>query len=149
MIASINKVMQRHLAQLHQEISAYDNEGDLWLVPGEIANSAGNLCLHLCGNLQHYIGAVLGHSGYQRQREQEFSAQNVPAATLLEVIDKTKTVVETTLGQLGDAHLTEEYPEQVFGEPMTTEFFLVHLTGHLAYHLGQINYHRRLLAGQG
>ncbi len=146
MIDSINKVIQRHLAQLKKEVSAYNRESDLWVSQGEIANPAGNLCLHLCGNLQHFIGAVLGNTGYIRQREHEFAARNVPVAELLQAIDDTMTAVANTLNNLEQSRLAEDYPLQVFGEPMTTEFFLIHLTSHLGYHLGQINYHRRLLA---
>lgn len=146
MTDSLNKVMQRNLVQLKKEMSAYNNEKDLWLMAGEIPNSAGTLCLHLCGNLQHYIGAVLGNSGYVRQRDAEFSTRDVPIAELQLLIDTTMNVVSTTLSELDTNALAENYPEEVFGTPMTTEYFLIHLSAHLGYHLGQINYHRRLLA---
>ena len=146
MTDSINNVMQRNLQALKKEINAYTNEEYLWLMAGEIPNSAGNLCLHLCGNLQHYIGAVLGNSGYVRQRDAEFSSKNVPTIELQALIDTTMAAVSQTLNNLDTASLAKEYPEQVFGKQMTTEYFLIHLTSHLGYHLGQINYHRRLLA---
>ena len=146
MTDSLNKVMQRNLVQLKKEMSAYNNEKDLWLMAGEIPNSAGTLCLHLCGNLQHYIGAMLGNSGYVRQRDAEFSARDVPVAELQLLIDTTMDVVSTTLSELDTNALAENYPEEVFGTPMSTEYFLIHLSAHLGYHLGQINYHRRLLA---
>ena len=146
MTDSLNKVMQRNLVQLKKEMSAYNSEKYLWLMAGEIPNSAGTLCLHLCGNLQHYIGAVLGNSGYVRQRDAEFSTRDVPVAELQLLIDTTMNVVSTTLSELDTNALAENYPEEVFGTPMTTEYFLIHLSAHLGYHLGQINYHRRLLA---
>lgn len=146
MTESLNKVMQRGLQQLKKEMSAYTNEQDLWLMEGEIPNSAGNLCLHLCGNLQHYIGTVLGNSGYIRQRDAEFSTKDVPVAELLSLIDTTMAVVSHTLDNLDAKILVKDYPEQIFSSPMTTEYFLIHLASHLGYHLGQINYHRRLLA---
>ena len=146
MTESLNKVMQRNLQQLKKEMSAYANEEDLWLMEGEIPNSAGNLCLHLCGNLQHYIGAVLGNSGYIRQRDAEFSTKDVPVSELLSLIDTTMEVVAITLGKLEKERLGDDYPEQIFATPMTIEYFLIHLASHLGYHLGQINYHRRLLA---
>jgi len=146
MTESINKVMQKHLQQLKKEISSYANGSDLWLMEGEIPNSAGNLCLHLCGNLQHYVGTVLGNTGYIRDRPAEFSTKDVPAEELQVLIDTTMEVIANTLGNLEDKSLTNDYPEQIFGTPMTIEFFLIHLTSHLGYHLGQINYHRRLLA---
>jgi uncharacterized damage-inducible protein DinB len=146
MTESLNKVMQRNLQQLKKEMSAYANEKDLWSMAGEIPNSAGNLCLHLCGNLQHFIGAVLGNSGYIRQREAEFSTKDVPVDELLSLIDTTMDVVSKTLDNLDSEMLAKDYPEKVFTSPMTIEYFLIHLASHLGYHLGQINYHRRLLA---
>lgn len=146
MTESLNQVMQRNLQQLKKEMSAYANEKDLWLMAGEIPNSAGNLCLHLCGNLQHFIGAVLGNSGYIRQREAEFSTRDVPVDELLSLIDTTMEVVSKTLNNLDAEILVKDYPEKVFTSPVTIEYFLIHLASHLGYHLGQINYHRRLLA---
>jgi len=146
MTESLNKVMQRNLQQLKKEMTAYTNEKDLWLMEGEIPNSAGNLCLHLCGNLQHYIGTVLGNSGYVRHRDAEFSTKDVPVIELLLLIDTTMEEISNTLSNLDSESLTKDYPEQIFGSPMTTEYFLIHLASHLGYHLGQINYHRRLLA---
>ena len=146
MTESVSKVMIRHLEQLKREINAYKSESDLWIKTGEIPNSAGNLSLHICGNLQHYIGAVLGNSGYIRKRDEEFSLQDVPAADLVNEVDKTIAVVSMTLNALDQEKLSENYPEEVLGKPMTTEYFLIHLTSHLGYHLGQINYHRRLLS---
>jgi hypothetical protein len=148
MTDSINGVMQRHLAQLKKEITDYTNEDDLWKVDGEILNSAGTLCLHLCGNLQHFVGAVLGNSGYIRQRDEEFSLRNVPVNDLLALVDTTMHIVAETLNHLSEEVIKNDYPQEVFGKPMATEYFLIHLTSHLGYHLGQINYHRRLLGSE-
>jgi len=145
MLYDINQVLQHHLKQLNQEISAYRNEANLWLLQGDISNTPGNLCLHLCGNLQHFIGAVLGNTGYVRNRDDEFNLKNVPRSKLLSEIDQTATTVEQTLTRLSSQILSATYPIEVFGKPMTTGYFLVHLATHLGYHLGQINYHRRLL----
>ena len=127
-------------------MKGYYAEDDIWIKTREIPNSAGNLCLHLCGNLQHYLGAVLGNTGYIRQRDEEFSAQDVPLEDLLSEIDETSRVVKNTLQALSEQDLQANYPQEVFGSPMTTGYFLIHLTSHLGYHLGQINYHRRLLS---
>ena len=131
---------------MEKEINLYPDEPSVWKLEGDIKNSAGTLTLHLCGNLQHFIGAILGKSGYERNRENEFAARNVARKELLEEISKTKEVVEAVLQQLDPKQLGMEYPIQVFGKPMTTTFFLIHLSVHLNYHLGQVNYHRRLLA---
>ncbi|WP_299365944.1 DinB family protein [Winogradskyella sp.] len=139
------RVFKRDLNKLKEEVNAYKDEVNLWLVPEGILNSAGNLCLHLVGNLNHFIGATLGNSGYVRQRDLEFSIKNVPKSEMLQQIDDTITVIEDTLGKLNASDLQEEYRRNPFEDFMTTEYFLVHLTTHLSYHLGQINYHRRLL----
>lgn len=135
----------RDLDKLKAEVEAYANEGDLWRVEGEIANSAGNLCLHLAGNLRHFFGAVLGGTDYVRDRDAEFASKFVPRATLLAEVDAAAADVKAVLAKITDEDLQKNYPIEVFGHPMTTEFFLVHLVTHLNYHLGQINYHRRLL----
>lgn len=144
-IGDLKKIFERDLDQLAQEISAYSNESDLWVVKGEIKNSAGNLCLHLCGNLQHFVGKVLGGTDYVRNREAEFADKHIPRTTLLKEIATTKKVVSDVLHHMSPAQLDQTYPVQVFGEPMPTGFFLIHLATHLTYHRGQINYHRRLL----
>ncbi len=139
------KLFERDLKKLKSEITSYKDENKLWDVTGEIKNSAGNLCLHLLGNLQHYIGAVLGKTGYKRNREAEFSSKNVPVEEMQKEIDETIIIIKKTLSELDEKRLQEIYPINVFGEEMSTGYFLTHLTTHLNYHLGQINYHRRLL----
>ena len=145
-IASIDKLMERDLSKLEEEIKLYPSEEAIWVIDKEIKNAAGNLCLHLCGNLQHFIGAILGKSGYVRNREYEFSAKGISKAKLVAEIQQTKKVVRSTLQGLNTSVLPDEYAIQVFGHPMTTMYFLIHLSAHLEYHLGQVNYHRRLLS---
>jgi uncharacterized damage-inducible protein DinB len=139
------QIFERDLEKLKTEITSYKNESKMWKVSGEISNSAGNLCLHLCGNLQHFIGTTLGNLGYKRNRDAEFNRKNVPVDELIKEIDKTLEIVTETLKNFEEEKLIEIYPINVFGKEMTTGFFLAHLTTHLNYHLGQINYHRRLL----
>lgn len=141
------QIYKRDLEKLKAEIEQYSDEADLWKTNDGITNSAGNLCLHLSGNLDHFFGAVLGNTGYIRDREAEFSKTGVAKNELLEGINRTLHVVVLTLKTLNEADFENTYPIEVFGHPMTTEFFLVHLATHLNWHLGQINYHRRLLSG--
>jgi uncharacterized damage-inducible protein DinB len=141
----IIELFTRDLEKLRSEISSYTDENKMWEISGEIKNSAGNLCLHICGNLQHFIGAVLGNSDYTRKRDLEFSRKNVPVKEMVLEIDKTLQIVQKTLNELKEKKLEETFPINVFGYDITTGFFLTHLTTHLNYHLGQINYHRRLL----
>lgn len=141
----LKTIFNRDLTKLRTEIASYKQEANLWKIEKDIANPAGNLCLHLVGNLNTYIGAILGNSGYIRNRDLEFSARDIPQEELLRKIDETIKVVERVLDTLTPDQLKEEYPQLVLVEKTTTEFFLVHLATHLTYHLGQVNYHRRLI----
>jgi len=145
MIQTLIQLFLRDLDKLKTEISSFKDEKKIWEISGEIKNSSGNLCLHLCGNLQHFIGAVLGNSGYVRNRDAEFSKKNIPIRELVAENELTIKVVQKTLKELKEEELSKTFPINVFGFEMTTGYFLVHLTTHLNYHLGQINYHRRLL----
>jgi len=138
-------LFNRDLNKLKGEIQLYRSEAMLWHIEKEIANSAGNLCLHLIGNLNTYIGAELGKICYTRNRELEFSLKDIPKDELIKRIEETIAVVNESLDQLTEDQLKSEYPLLVFKEKTSTEYFLVHLVTHLGYHLGQINYHRRLL----
>jgi len=142
---SLKKIIIRDLQKLKDEINAYSNESNIWITQGGISNSAGNLCLHLVGNLNHFIGAQMGQNGFIRHRELEFSLKDIPRTELIKNIEDTIQVVDTVLDQITAEQLATEFPIQVFGFPMSTEYFLIHLASHLSYHLGQINYHRRLL----
>ncbi|MNS37378.1 hypothetical protein D3C72_695920 [compost metagenome] len=145
MIQTVKSIFVRDLQKLKTEIESYQQEKNIWLVRDNIANSAGNLCLHLVGNLNHFIGATLGNSGYIRNRELEFSLKDVPRTALISKIEGTIKAVENGLDQVADEQLQMDYPVIVFSEKTSTEFMLFHLLTHLSYHLGQINYHRRLL----
>lgn len=141
----LKELFHRDLGKLKNEIGAYKNEQKLWYIEKNIANSGGNLCLHLVGNLNTYIGAEFGKTGYIRDRPLEFSAKGVPQQKLLQMIDDTTAIVDAALDKLTDQDMENEYPQPVFEQKTTTGYFLTHLAMHLTYHLGQINYHRRLL----
>lgn len=144
-IETLKKLYSRDLNVLRKEIELYNNESNIWEIENHISNSAGNLCLHLIGNLKNFIGKEIGNTGYVRNRELEFSQKNVPRQKLLEEIDETISIVSEALDKLNENDLGNEYPVQVFAEKTSTDYMLVHLAAHLSYHLGQINYHRRLL----
>ncbi|HNV27843.1 MAG TPA: DUF1572 family protein [Cyclobacteriaceae bacterium] len=141
----LNKIIQRDLQKLKSEIESYKDESNLWQIEKNISNSAGNLCLHLVGNLNTYIGATLGQTGYVRDRDAEFLLKNIPRKELIQKIEDTISVVSKVLPTLDDDTIQKEYPLLVLKEKTSTEYFLIHLTTHLGYHLGQVNYHRRLL----
>jgi len=142
---SLSQIFTRDLTKLKGELSAYTNEADLWKVTDGISNSAGNLTLHLLGNLNHFMGATLGNTGYVRNRDAEFALKDVPREQLLADIDAVIVTVTSTLANLPNEDLEKEFPLELAGKRFPTGTFLVHLYGHLSYHLGQINYHRRLL----
>jgi len=145
LIETIRSLFNRDLNKLKIEIESYQNESQIWAIDKNISNSAGNLCLHLIGNINTYIGAELGKTGYIRDRPLEFSLKNVPKSELITKIEDTILVVNNALDSLNESDLEVIYPQIVFEKEMTTGFFLVHLSTHLGYHLGQINYHRRLI----
>ncbi len=138
-------LFERDLRKLKEEINLYSDESKLWLLTDGICNSAGNLCLHLTGNLHHFIGAILGKNGYVRDRDAEFSSKNIPRTALLKGIDDAIVVVTSTLSSLSDADFELNFPIKKHDEIVKTDYMLLHLFGHLSYHLGQINYHRRMV----
>ena len=146
---TVKILFNRDLKRLLNEIELYKNEADIWKVKAQISNSAGNLCLHLVGNLNKYIGKELGGTEYIRNRDLEFSLKDMPRLELMLKVENTIEMINQIFDQLDDSLLQMEYPIFVFDEKTSTEFLLVHLTTHLTYHLGQINYHRRLIENDG
>lgn len=134
--------------RLKNEIEQYNNEADIWKIEGQIKNSAGNLCLHLVGNLNTYIGKELGRTDYIRNRELEFSSRNVPRQELIKKVESTVEMINQTLDNFDEHLLETEYPILVFDNKTSIGYLLVHLATHLTYHLGQINYHRRLIESE-
>lgn len=145
MTDSLNNLFQRDLDRLAKELSLYKNEADVWKLAGDIKNSGGTLALHLLGNVQHFIGVVLGSSDYVRDRENEFNARNVSREDLFTEIEKTKQAIAESLTNISNEVLASQSSDQVPFD-FTNEQFLIHLYGHFGYHLGQLNYHRRLVA---
>ena len=139
MNTELAELFTRDLNRLIKELEQYPNEEQLWVVTEGINNSAGTLTLHLIGNLNHFFGAILGNTGYIRNREAEFSDRNIPVSEMISSIHKTSEVINNVLLTVNSETLTSDYPLQVFGEPIKTSKFLIHLQGHLNYHLGQVN----------
>ena len=146
-VASIAAIMERELRTLRAQLEAYGDERDLWLLAPGIANPSGVLAAHLVGNLQYYVGSKLGGTGYVRDRPAEFARRDRTRADLVAAVEETRAIVRATLAALPEAELDSEFPETVAGVRLTTGDFLIHLTAHLGYHLGQIDSHRRLLTG--
>lgn len=147
-VATYRKVIVRDLRALAEELKAYEDEQAIWLTPPGVSNSPGTLALHLAGNLRAFIGAKLGETGYVRDRDHEFTARDVDRNELLEGIEEAVAAVEKGLTTISDQDLERDYPISFKGKTLSTGLFLTHLVAHLAYHLGQIDYHRRLVTGQ-
>lgn len=145
MLTTYKELFLKNLKHLSEEVSLYKNEADLWKLAGEIKNTPGNLCLHLCGNLQHYIGALIGKSGYVRNRDTEFSKKNVSRHDLLMEINITEEVIASVFDSLAEKDLEKTFPDNTFGENASNGNAILECEVHFTYHLGQINYHRRIL----
>ncbi len=146
-IQSLLRFFQRDLEAFQSRIKKYKYSDNLWEIPGAVNNSPAHLCLHVEGNLKYFIGGVLGDTGYERDRNFEFKADSLPRDTLLHRLEETKQVVKTTLEKLDPERLDNKYPQQVLDEPHTVRHFLIHLSTHLRYHLGQLDYHYRIVEG--
>ena len=140
-------LFERDLGCLAREISAYPDEASLWaMVPGQ-PTCGGNLALHLVGNLRHFIGAALGHTTFLRDRPSEFATKDVPRAAVLEDIRTATVEVAAALASLAPSRLAEAFPLELGGGHPTIQAVLLHLSTHLAFHLGQLDYHRRAVTG--
>ena len=139
----------RDLKALRRELEAYPDERDIWRLPPGIANSAGTLALHLAGSLRYLIGAVLGGSGYVRDRNAEFARRDVPRAELVAGIDAAIADLERARPRITAAVLAADYPAPLGGCRVVAGELLTHFVSHLGYHLGQADYHRRVVTGQG
>jgi hypothetical protein len=145
--AYVAAILDRDLRALRRELEAYPDERLIWgQVPG-LPNSAGTLALHLAGNLQHYIGARWGGTGYVRNREAEFARRDVPRAELVAEIERARTAVAAGLERVDREALEQEYPETIAELRVRTAEYLVHLCTHFTYHLGQLDAHRRMVTG--
>lgn len=142
---TLQLLFTRDLNKLRKEIELFKNEENIWKTEGHIANSSGNLCLHLVGNLNTYIGKEFGNFDYVRNRDLEFSLKNIPKEELLGKIDNTIIIVNKSLEKIDETTLAKEFPVLVFAEKTSVEYMLVHLAVHLGYHLGQVNHLRRLI----
>ncbi len=145
MLKELIALYDRDLTTLRKEIELYSSDSQIWKVAEGINNPGGNIFLHLMGNLNTFFGSVYGNTGYVRDRPLEFSLRDVPRSTLLEMLDEIHPIVIQVLRDFPIEQLGEIYPIRIFDEDKTNGYIFIHLETHLAYHLGQINYHRRLL----
>jgi len=142
---NITTFFERDLDKLKEEINLFKNEEDIWKIKEGITNPAGNLVTHLLGNLNHFIGKTLGHTDYVRKRDEEFSVKNIPREKLISDINSLKETIKNTLSHLSEEDLKKEFPVKIQEQTFTTQNMLIYLLAHFNYHLGQVNYLRRML----
>ena len=142
----LHTVMVRDLRALVREVSAYPSDAQLWQEMPGITNTGGTLALHLAGNVRHFFGAVLGGSGWVRDREREFKARGIARAAIVTEVELAIADVDRVIPALSAATLAAPFPIELAGRRIQTARFLTHLCSHFAYHLGQIDYHRRIVA---
>jgi uncharacterized damage-inducible protein DinB len=143
----LRRTLRRDIDALRREVEAYPDDASLWALAPGISNSAGTLALHIAGNLRHFIGATLGNSGYVRDRDAEFSTRDVSREHVANELRDAARAVDRALAGFDAAQLTDEYPLPIAELRPRVGPFLIHLVVHLAYHLGQVDYHRRIVTG--
>jgi uncharacterized damage-inducible protein DinB len=148
LVAAVAAILDRDLQALAREVAAYPDERALWQTPPGITNSGGTLAVHLAGNIRHYFGAKLGGTGYVRDRPAEFAARDLTRVTILAQIEEARAAVRAAAARTADERQEEDFPEVIAGVRVATGEFLIHLVSHFAYHLGQLDYHRRVVTGQ-
>ena len=143
----IARLFARDLGAVRREITAYPDDASPWrMLPG-LPNCGGTLVLHLAGNLRHFVGAVLGGSGYVRDRDTEFGLRDVSRAELDALVGETADEVGRAMSTLDPSRLADAYPLAIREQTVNTQRFLLHLVSHLTYHLGQLDAHRRVVTG--
>ena len=137
----------RELQTFIREIESFPSDDSLWHTRRGVTNSAGNLALHICGNLQDFVGRVLGGTSYVRNRELEFGQREGTRASIVANLNSTIDMIKATLPEVTDETMAADFPMQLAGKTLNTATFLVHLAAHLAFHLGQTGYLRRIITG--
>jgi uncharacterized damage-inducible protein DinB len=146
-VADLNRLLLRELATFRREVELFPDDASLWRAAPGITNSAGNLALHIAGNLRHFVGAVLGGTGYVRNRDAEFATKEGTRAAVLKELEAAEAEVASTLAKLDDAALQQPYSSGPKGVEVTAQRWLIHLASHAAFHLGQAGYLRRIVTG--
>ena len=146
-ISDIRRLLVRELDGLGREVSLFPDDHQLWVTPVGVSNSAGNLALHVAGNLQHFVGALIGGTGYVRDREREFAARTGTRAQVQQELRTAAQAVEATLARMDTATLHLPMPGLPNALTIRTDLFLLHLVSHAAFHLGQAGYVRRIVCG--
>ena len=139
------KFYERDIRKLIEEVKAFKDEDDLWKTHGSVQNTAGNLVLHIIGGLNYFLGTQLAHTNYIRHRNNEFADKYVKRDLLLLQLEELLALVRQTFASLSSEDMDKSYPIMFDDADNKTGYVLTQLALHLNYHLGQINYLRRML----
>src|SRR5882672_7490919 len=145
--ADIATILLRELEGFEREVVLFPDDEILWKTLPGVTNSAGNLAMHVAGNLQYYVGTVLGGTGYRRNRDAEFARRSGTREEVVSDLHQAAKTVRDVLPEMKDDKLADEFPELVMGMKFRTSTFLVHLCAHAGFHLGQAGYLRRIAMG--
>jgi len=146
-IETVRTLLTRELEAFAREIELLPDDDTLWKVAGGVTNSCGNLALHVAGNLQAYVGCVLGGSDYVRDREREFSTRSGSREAVVAELRRAAAAIDTALRGLDPARLDEPFPVALGSVQPRIGVLLLHLLSHTGFHLGQAGYLRRILTG--
>lgn len=141
-------MLLREIESVRRSVEAYPDDASLWTPMPGVTNTGGTLVLHIAGNLRHFLGNVLGGVPYTRDRDSEFSDRTATRAKLVELMEQTRAAIAAAIPKLSDEILAQPFPLPIAGRTVSTADFIVHLASHLAYHLGQLDYHRRFVTGK-
>lgn len=147
LLKDLKALYLREIATLKRELDLYPDDESVWKELPGLPNPAGTLFLHLAGSLQHFFGATLGKTGYVRDRASEFSKRGVSRGEIERELEKARQGVEAGFANLTEDGLEAVFPVQFADAPFSTHLTLLQFLSHLAYHLGQIDYHRRAVSG--
>jgi Protein of unknown function (DUF1572) len=147
LLENLETIYLREVATLHRELGLYPDDASVWKELPGLPNSAGTLILHLAGNLQHFFGATLGKTGYVRNRDAEFTKRDIPRSELKKELEAANAGVNAGFANLTEAKLSQPFPAKFTDTEFSTQLTLLQFLSHLAYHLGQIDYHRRVVTG--
>lgn len=142
---NFQRLFQLEIDRIISEFQSYKKDENIWLLAGQVNNSSGTLALHLLGNIHHFIGHILGGTGYVRNREEEFAQRGISIIDIISKLEAVKQVIDDVFPKISNEQLMEKFPINLLGTDETVEFSVTYLLVHLAYHHGQISYHRRLL----
>jgi uncharacterized damage-inducible protein DinB len=119
------------------------DDAQLWWRPNEKSNSVGNLTLHVCGAVQHFLNRGVGGQEYKRDRPAEFSTTSLAKAELLAILDESISKAEQTFASLEASRLSDPSTEPTYYSTLFEDLFGVAI--HVAVHTGQIVYITKMI----